>query len=340
MGGMIGGNLAGGLASSLFGGGSSQQQPQQQTYGPQQSYGNQLGSYMGNNLNKGFNQYMPQQLQGQTFGNAGGALGGYFGNKLGMGELGSAIGNSFNPYIQKYIPQNMRDVQMGNLGGYLGSQFGQGLDNGFMSRGMIPYQIPNYGNSMTGSSYSSGNPSYYGGVPEAPAAGDLYSRAPGGYSASQSYGNVPAAPPLGNMYDRGSSFNSYQMQEPSQARNALLSDIRNFRRNPSQQQQPFGNVPEAPPLGDLYSNLPSNSSRFGIQSGFSNRSPAQNMLSEFRDRASQPGMGLRSAQTRTPSAYPSNEGNSMMDLLRNRLGNIRQSVEPNDYPRNYTVMGV
>jgi hypothetical protein len=205
--------------------------------------------------------------------------------------------------------------------GYLGNQFGQQIDNGFQSRGMNPYSTPNYGSS---NDYGSS----FGNIPEAPPF-DLYNSSPSGY------GNIPEAPPLGNIgggsrggyYGGGSrnNGNSYPMQEPQNGRAALMNDIRNFRRAPSNQPQSgYGNIPEAPPF-DLYNSAPSSS---------------PSLMSEFQNRASQPGMGLRPTQTRAPGAYPSEGGNSMMDLMRNRLGDIRRDVEPGDYRRNYTVMGV
>jgi hypothetical protein len=73
----------------------------------------------------------------------------------------------------------------------------------------------------------------------------------------------------------------------------------------------------------------------------SSRHPSSraNMFSEFQQRAAQPGMGLRPTQTRAPDAYPAAGNDSMMDLLRSRMGDIRGAVAPNDYPRNYTVRG-
>src|SRR5207244_11226149 len=140
-----------------------------------------------------------------------------------------------------------------------------------------------------------------------------YSRAPGGYSSSQSYGNISEAPTLGDIYNSGScggyygsgnNSNSYQMQEPSSARNALMNDIRNRRPSQQQPQSGYGNIPEAPALGEAFNRAPGSSSGYGIQSGFSNR--PNNIFSEFRQRASQPGMGLRPTQTRPSGAYPSN----------------------------------
>jgi hypothetical protein len=316
-GGMIGGNLAGALSNSLFGGDSSQQQSQQQQgYGPQQSYGNQFGTSMGNTLNQGFNQYIPQQLQGQNFSDIGGSLGGYLGGQFGHPNAGRMIGNLINPFLQNAMPQSMRGQQIGNFGGYLGQQAGQQVDQMMQNRGFNPSMGGGYSGR---NQFDSGMTEGYGNIPEAPPLGDIYnSRPSGGYGSR-------------------SNSNSYPMQEPSAGRSALLNDIRNFRRSPSEQPQSgYGNIPEAPPF-DLYNSSPArNSSGFGIRSGVSRPS---SLFSEFTDRASQPNMGLRPTQTRASGAYPSSGNDSMMDMLRNRLGNIRRDVSPNEFPRNYTVMG-
>lgn len=295
-GGMIGSSLGSSLGDSLFGGGSNQQNPQQNQMQPGQSYGGQFGNTMGNTIQQGFNQYMPSNFQGQTFGNLGSAAGEYFGGKLGHPNFGKIVGGMADHYLSQRMPQDLRNTRIGDFGNYAGNQLGQQIDNGMQRYGMNPY---------------------YGGVPMAPDAGDLYSRAPGGQMGNGGGYNIPQAPAFAAPQMQNQR---YGMPSPQSGRGAMLNDIRNYRRPVPNAfgggNNMYAGAPEAPPF-DLQ-----------MPGSRSYRSSPGSMMDEYRQRIGGNNFGLKSRPSISQS-FSSPEG-GMMGSLRDSMAQRRAMIEPED----------
>jgi len=351
-GGMIGGSLGGSLGDALFGGNNQQQQQGQMQ--PGQSFGGQAGGALGNYMNQGLNQYLPSNFQNQNFGNIGSAAGEYFGGQFGHPNVGRMLGGLADQYMAPRMPQDLRNTRMGDFGTYAGNRFGNEIDSRMQGAGINPYyggvpMAPDAGDLY--SRAPGGSMGGYGGagggysIPQAPNAGDIFNRAPGGFSGGYSRGGnsqpseIPMAPTFNAGTPGGPSSRSFPMQEQS-GRGALLSDIRNYRRPsysaPANDGYSGYSSPQAPDSGDLFNRAPGAAMRSSMHPSAGN-----SIFNEFQQRASQPGMGLRPTETRATANYPANNGNSMMDMLRNSLSARRGALEPEDpyASRGYTVRG-
>jgi hypothetical protein len=292
MGGMVGGSLGSSLGDALGGimGGSSPSQSKPQQGG--QSFGGNLSNMFSNAMGQ-----MPQQFQNSTFGNIGQTAANYIGQQMGHPNFGRIVGDLINPYVNSMVPQDLRNQRMGDFNSY-GGNFANQINSGMQRYGMNPY----YGGQETQQGF--------GNIPEAPPFN-------GGY------GNIPAAPPLEQRMQppgapggpRGGFNNPWEeMQGRFQQPGFGLRG----------QGQPYGNIPEAPPMSPAFAQArPAPSMNVRSNMG------ARPFANELMQRNGMNNMGLRPTPSRSPYSAPA-DGNGMMDALRSGLAQRRSFIEPED----------